>query len=68
MLWGRERRDWPSTVETGPAGGSCSSTTGPGVKGVRPSFGSGGRAAGTSNGGRCPLLREGVSDGAPRSW
>ena len=29
---------------------------------------SGGRAAGTRNGGRCPLLREGVSDGASRLW
>jgi hypothetical protein len=56
-------------VETGPAGGSRSSTTGPGLKGFRPSsvrWQADRHREGRSvpvGAGRCPLLREVVLDG-----
>jgi len=55
-------RDLLSMVDAGPVGGTFSSTTGPGLKGSRASSGRC-QVARTRNGGRCPLLRESVSDG-----
>ena len=67
MLWFRELRNLLSMMETGPVGGSRSSTTGPGLKGFRPKSDRW-YPAGTRNGGRClvlrgRVLREGVLDG-----
>jgi len=49
-------------VDAGPAGGTFSSTTGPGLKGFRASSGRC-QVARTRNGGRCLLLRESVYEG-----